>query len=216
MGLCLSTAANMQAIARTERDDEHDADLLPEHLLPNEVVPIVTYDNMMILIETLEMEIDKLESAADGVPGRSVVSCSGVVQAVKAICALLGSIDTMEIARCVADLKRICEVEQKKYSTGASNPEIVSDYGDYAQVVLRPRSMLEQIKVKCNELRDAVQELVELYANVFRVAFSVKTPDYSTSKSANGKQISFVYLTYTYFYSTHTHFLRVQTNCGMH
>nr|CAA63485.1 phosphoinositide 3-kinase [Drosophila melanogaster] len=181
LGLCLSTAANMQAIARTERDDEHDADLLPEHLLPNEVVQIVTYDNMMILIETLEMEIDKLESAADGVPGRSVVSCSGVVQAVKAICALLGSIDTMEIARCVADLKRICEVEQKKYSTGASNPEIVSDYGDYAQVVLRPRSMLEQIKVKCNELRDAVQELVELYANVFRVAFSVKTPDYSTT-----------------------------------
>ncbi|KAH8322857.1 hypothetical protein KR059_009178 [Drosophila kikkawai] len=182
LGLCLSTTANMQAIARTERDDEHDADLLPEQLLPNEVVPIVTYDNMMILIETLEMEIDKLESAADGAPGRSVVSCSGVVQAVKAICALLGSIDTMEIARCVADLKRICEVEQTKYAAaGASNPEIVSDYGDYAQVVLRPRSLLEQIKMKCNELRDAVQELVELYANVFRVAFSVKTPDYTTT-----------------------------------
>ncbi|KAH8315286.1 hypothetical protein KR074_003629 [Drosophila pseudoananassae] len=181
LGLCLSTTANMQAIARTERDDEHDADLLPEQLLPNEVVQTITYDSMMILIETLETEIDKLESAADGAPSRSVLSCSGVVQAVKAICALLGSIDTLDIARCVADLRRICEEAQTKYLAGASNPEIVSDYGDYAQVTLRPRSLLEQIKVKCNGLRDAVQELVELYANVFRVAFSVKTPDYSTT-----------------------------------
>ncbi|KAH8370988.1 hypothetical protein KR093_005859 [Drosophila rubida] len=185
LGLCVRTSANMQAIARTAQDDEHDADLLPEHVLPNEVVAIVTYDNMMILIETLEMEIDKLESAVDGTPaGRSsVVSCSGVVQAVKAICALLGSIDTLEIARCIAELKRICEEAQTKYTplAGANNPEIISDYGEYAQVTLRPRSMLEQIKLKCNRLRDAVQELVELYANVFRVAFSVKTPDYSTT-----------------------------------
>jgi len=137
----------MQAIARTERDDEHDADLLPEQLLPNEVVPIVTYDNMMILIETLEMEIDKLESAADGLPGRSVVSCSGVVQAVKAICALLGSIDTMEIARCVADLKRICEVEQKKYSAGASNPEIVSAHLHRCRQEIS--SSMNQIRLLC-------------------------------------------------------------------
>ncbi|XP_002025662.2 phosphatidylinositol 4-phosphate 3-kinase C2 domain-containing subunit alpha isoform X1 [Drosophila persimilis] len=186
LGLCLSTASNMQAIARSERDDVNDADLQPEQLFPNEVVPIVTYDNMMILIETLEMEIDKLESAADPPPpasGRSVVSCSGVVQAVKAICALLGSIDTLDIARCVSDLKRVCEDAQTKYAagSGASNPEIVSDYGDYAQVTMRPRSLLEQIKVKCNILRDAVQELVELYANVFRVAFSVKSLDYATT-----------------------------------
>ncbi|ALC43846.1 Pi3K68D [Drosophila busckii] len=184
LGLCLRSVANMQAIARTVQDDEHDAALLPEQLLPNEVVPIVTYDNMMILIETLEMEIDKLESAADGVPtGRSVVSCSGVVQAVKAICALLGSIDTLEIARCIAELKRICEEAQTKYAplAGANNPEIVSDYGEYAQVTLRPRSMLEQIKLKCNHLRDAVQELIELYANVFRVAFSVKNTEYATT-----------------------------------
>ncbi|XP_017863725.1 PREDICTED: phosphatidylinositol 4-phosphate 3-kinase C2 domain-containing subunit alpha [Drosophila arizonae] len=184
LGLCLRTAANMEAIARTALDDENDADLQPEQVLPNEVVPIVTYDNMMILIETLETEIDKLESSADGAPsGRCIVSCSGVVQAVKAICALLGSIDTLEIARCISDLKRICEEAQTKYAplAGSNNPEIISDYGEYAQVTLRPRSMLEQIKLKCNSLRDAVQELIELYANVFRVAFSVKTPDYATT-----------------------------------
>lgn len=187
LGLCIRSAANMQAIARTAEDDENDANLLPEQVLPNEVVAIVTYDNMMILIETLETEIDKLESAADGTPsaGRSsIVSCSGVVQAVKAICALLGSIDTLEIARCIGDLKRTCEDSQTKYApmAVANSPEIANDYGDFAQVTLRPRSMLEQIKLKCNQLRDAVQELVELYANVFRVAFSVKSPDYTLSK----------------------------------
>ncbi|EDV96661.1 phosphatidylinositol 4-phosphate 3-kinase C2 domain-containing subunit beta [Drosophila grimshawi] len=184
LGLCIRSAANMQAIARTAQDDELDTDMQPENVLPNEVVPTVTYDNMMILIETLEMEIDKLESAVDGAPaGRSVVSCSGVVQAVKAICALLGSIDTLEIVGCIAELKSVCEEAQTKYAPlgGANNPEIVSEYGEYAQVTLRPRSMLEQIKLKCNRLRDAVQELIELYANVFRVAFSVKTPDFATT-----------------------------------
>lgn len=186
----MRSAANMQAIARTAQDDEKDANLLPKEVLPNEVVAIVTYENMMILIETLETEIDKLESAVDGAPsaGRSsVVSCSGVVQAVKAICALLGSIDTLEIARCIGDLKRTCEEAQTKYAplAGANNPEIVNDYGEFAQVQLRPRSMLEQVKLNCNRLRDAVQELVELYANVFRVAFSVKSPDYTTSKGIN-------------------------------
>ncbi|XP_030373429.1 phosphatidylinositol 4-phosphate 3-kinase C2 domain-containing subunit beta [Scaptodrosophila lebanonensis] len=183
LGLCLRSVDNMQAIARTARDDEQDIALQPERILPNEVVPIVTYDNMMILIETLETEIDKLESAVDASSTRSVVSCSGVVQAVKAICALLGSIDTLELASCIADLKRICDEAQSKYAplAGANNPEIVSDYGDYAEVKLRPRSMLEQIKLKCNNLRDAVQELIELYANVFRVAFSVKTVIYATT-----------------------------------
>lgn len=46
-----------------------------------------------------------------------------------------------------------------------------------------PRPMLDQIKLKCNQLRDAVQELIELYSNVFRVGFSVKSLDYSTSES---------------------------------
>lgn len=120
-----------------------------------------------------------MESAASDPSPRSVVSCSGVVQGVKAICALLGSIDTLELADCVDQLKKICGEK----ASNSSNPEIVNDCGDYAEVCLRPRSILEQIKLKCNKLRDAVQELIELYSNVFRVGFSVKTIDYSISKS---------------------------------
>ncbi|XP_073842946.1 phosphatidylinositol-4-phosphate 3-kinase catalytic subunit Pi3K68D [Musca autumnalis] len=179
LGLCLKSRENMQVIARTQRDDMNDMDLRPEDVLPNETATTITYDHMMILIETLENEIDKLQSAAADTSSRSVLSCSGVVQGVKAICALLGSIDTLELAECVDQLKHICEESQIKYTSTTGNPEIVNDCGDYAEVCLRPRSNLEQIKLKCNKLRDAVQELVELYSNVFRVGFSVKTIEYS-------------------------------------
>uniref|UniRef100_A0A1I8NM56 Uncharacterized protein n=1 Tax=Stomoxys calcitrans TaxID=35570 RepID=A0A1I8NM56_STOCA len=181
LGLCPKTRENMQVIARTENDDKTNLNLRIEDVLPNETIATVSYDDMMILIETLETEIDKLESAASDLSTRTVLSCSGVVQGVKAICALLGSIDTLELADCVDELKHVCEDNQLKFAVNStSNPEIVNDCGgDYAEVCLRPRSVLEQIKLKCNKLRDAVQELVELYANVFRVGFSVKSIDYS-------------------------------------
>ncbi|XP_018801021.1 PREDICTED: phosphatidylinositol 4-phosphate 3-kinase C2 domain-containing subunit beta [Bactrocera latifrons] len=181
LGLCVKCDENMQVIARTQRDDLRDAELRADDIVPNEMATTINYDDMMILIETLETEIDKLESADPN--SRQILSCSGVVQAVKAICALLGSIDTLEISACIADLKRICEEGQVKYASHSNdtNPEIVSERGDYAEVRLVPRPMLDQIKLKCNQLRDAVQELIELYSNVFRVGFSVKSLDYSTT-----------------------------------
>ncbi|KNC29902.1 hypothetical protein FF38_01684 [Lucilia cuprina] len=179
LGLCLKTEENMKVIARTQRDDKNVCEMRPEEVLPNETANTITYDSMMILLETLETEIDKLESAANDNNSRTVISCSGVVQGVKAICALLGSIDTLELADCVAKLKQVCEDNQPKYSSSSTNPEIITDCGDYAEVCLRPRSIVEQIKIKCNNLRDAVQELIELYSNVFKVGFSVKTLDYS-------------------------------------
>lgn len=179
--------------------------------------PIIYEINCIYLLftETLETEIDKLESADPN--SRQILSCSGVVQAVKAICALLGSIDTLEISACIADLKRICEEGQVKYASHSTvtNPEIVSERGDYAEVRLVPRPMLDQIKLKCNQLRDAVQELIELYSNVFRVGFSVKSMDYSTSKYKKNILVCRNFLIYLalYFYSTHAHFVRTETDC---
>lgn len=140
---------------------------------------------IFFFLETLETEIDKLESAASESNSRTVISCSGVIQGIKAICALLGSIDTLELAECVAKLKQVCEDNHPKYTSSSTNPEIITDCGDYAEVCLRPRSILEEIKLKCNKLREAVQELIELYANVFRVGFSVLTKDYSISVYLN-------------------------------
>ena len=62
----------------------------------------------MILLETLETEIDKLESSASDSQIYCSLHCSGVVQGVKAICALLGSVDTIELFDAITNLKEIC------------------------------------------------------------------------------------------------------------
>lgn len=146
----------------------------------------------MILLETLETEIDRLESASTDTNSHKVVSCSGVVQGVKAICALLGNIDTMDISDSIAELSRLCvsasagasTVYGYKDSGGAyagHKIDIVSEKGDYAEVTLRPRTFPEQIKYRCHQVRSAIQQLVEIYSNAFRVDFSVLTPDYATT-----------------------------------
>lgn len=180
LGLCKKNIENMQFLARSQQDDIL---LRPEDILPNESATSITYENMMILIETLETEIDKLESAVSDMKPRIVISCSGVVQALKAICALLGSIDTIKITDCIDDLKHICQNAQLvKYTSPGGNPEVVTDFNDYSEVCLRPRSVLEQVQFKCNQLRDAVQELIELYSKLFRVDFSVQSLDYTSCK----------------------------------
>lgn len=121
----------------------------------------------------------KLEVTAS--ENSSHISCSSVEQNVKFICALFGEIDTLEINGVLDDLKKTCSSGKKMYSP-YSNPNIVSDNGDYAEVTLRPKSFSDQIKLKCNQLREVTQELIEIYSNAFRVNFYVKSVDYITSE----------------------------------
>lgn len=100
----------MKTLARTEQDDLRDADIKFENILPKEAVSSISYDSLMILLETLEMEIDKLESSAG-----QALHPSGVVQAVKAICALLGCIDTLELFNAINNLKEACKVHSQSY-----------------------------------------------------------------------------------------------------
>lgn len=95
----------MKVIARTQQDDLRDAEIKLENILPKEAVSSISYDSLMILLETLEMEIDKLESSA---ADNMALHPSGVVQGVKAICALLGSIDTLELFLAINNLKDAC------------------------------------------------------------------------------------------------------------
>lgn len=46
--------------------------------------------------------------------------------------------------------------------------DILSEKGNYAKVSLRPRSMCEEIKYRCDEIRDAVQHLLEVYTQAFQ------------------------------------------------
>lgn len=121
-------------------------------------------------------------NASDAGP-HTVISCSGVVQPVKMICALLNSIDTLDITDAIDELKEACANGQTIYSYSQSNSyssklDIVSESGDYAEVKLRPKTASEQISFRCNRIRDAVQNLIEMYSQAFRVDFCVNTPEY--------------------------------------
>lgn len=107
----------MKILARTQQDDLRDADIKLENILPKEAVSSISYDTLMILLETVEMEIDKLESAAND---NQQLHPSGVVQAVKAICALLGSIDTLELFIAINNLKEACQTHSPSYQIRVS------------------------------------------------------------------------------------------------
>lgn len=107
----------MKILARTHQDDIRDADLKFENILPKEVVSAISYDSLMILLETLEMEIDKLETTA---VDNSALHPSGVVQAVKAICALLGCVDTLELFNAINNLKEACQNHSQSFSVRVS------------------------------------------------------------------------------------------------
>lgn len=158
----------------------------------------------VLKLETLEDEIAKLESTTTHPGIHTVFTCSGVIQAVKMICALLGSIDTLEITEYIDDLKNICVNGQTIYYSGATtngnnnvpgnaisnsnnqmdgcnNLDIVSEKGDYAEIALRPKTVGDQIKYRCNQIRGSVQILIETYSHAFRVDFCVNTTEYFTN-----------------------------------
>lgn len=198
LGFWPKTAEKMNVISRTQQDDLRDAALKLEDILTNEpVADTINYDSLMISLETLEDEIAKLESAVTTTDSHSIFSCSGVVQAVKMICALLGSLDTLEITDAISELKSVCANGQTLYTYRDSNVsqysgsklDIVSESGDYAEVTLRPKTIAEQITQRCNQLRYAVQTLLETYSHAFRVDFCVNAPSYT------GKPVSIANVT---------------------
>lgn len=121
LGLFPKQNKSMKVIARTRQDDLRDAEIKFENILPKEAVSSISYDTLMILLETLEMEIDKLESAASD---NLTLHPSGVVQGVKAICALLGCIDTLELFLAINNLKEACVNHSQSFQVRVSCPVI--------------------------------------------------------------------------------------------
>lgn len=170
----------LKTIARTENDDARDLQLRLEDVIMHEPCSAINYDNLMILLDCLETEIDRLISSVSDSKSYTVTSCSGVIQGIKAVCSLLGYIETLEISEAVSNLKSACESHSysssSAYGDATNSMDIVSENGDYAQVALRPRTFAEQIKYNCNKIRDAVEQLLDIYSNAVRVDFCVDRP----------------------------------------
>ncbi|XP_020281891.1 phosphatidylinositol 4-phosphate 3-kinase C2 domain-containing subunit beta isoform X3 [Pseudomyrmex gracilis] len=187
----INRAQIKQSISRTLQDDNRDQCLRLEDILPNEPAHPISYDTLLILLETVEKEMERVESAAQQLATTNQGSVllpqlqpHGVVQAVKAVCALMGSIETFEITEAIDNfVNACCKFLPQAHTTNieCKKPEIIHEDGDYAVVTLR-KKFPDVISSHCNKIRDAIQELVEMYCHAFRVDFQLSSKgEFSTN-----------------------------------
>ncbi|KAK9759167.1 Phosphoinositide 3-kinase family, accessory domain (PIK domain) [Popillia japonica] len=162
-----------KTLARTYQDDKGDIKL--EDILPNEPVLPISYDNLKILLETLEKEMMKLEKAAeqidkiDSPTSLPSLQPSGVIQSVKLVVNLMGNLETIDITEALEALKDSCNQFLPNAIGEVWNDKAVSDI----------------IKSNCAKIRSSIQGLIEMYCNAFRVDFEwIKRDDFCDSKTA--------------------------------
>ncbi|KAG6448082.1 phosphatidylinositol 4-phosphate 3-kinase C2 domain-containing subunit alpha isoform X2 [Manduca sexta] len=154
-------------LARTERDDARDAHLTLDDLLPTQgAAPTLSFDNLSILLETLEGELSR---AVGVVSAEGTCSPKAVFQAVKAICALAGGIETLHVTHTLNAFAQACNGQG-----GGVRPEIESEMGAYCSVSLRGAGAREAVSQHSARVRDAVRALLALYTRArprdFRLA----------------------------------------------
>ncbi|XP_049865129.1 phosphatidylinositol 4-phosphate 3-kinase C2 domain-containing subunit alpha isoform X2 [Pectinophora gossypiella] len=178
--LCLHEGRDT-SLARSERDDVRDSHLTLDDLMPNHnyATPMLSFDNLSILLETLEGEL----SRAIGVTGAEG-SCSpkAVFQAVKAICALAGGVETLHLTHALNAFAQSCT------SQGNSNvvtPEIHADNGPYCNVSIRSATAREAVAMQCGRVRDAVRSLVALYSRTRLLDFQLAETHYLTPSNVD-------------------------------
>ncbi|PSN54649.1 hypothetical protein C0J52_01070 [Blattella germanica] len=168
-------------LTRTAQDDKRDAALTLEDLLPNEPVHPISYDSLIILLETLEREMERVQAAASQMCGTNTpglmpqLQSKGVLQAVKAVCALMGNVETQDITEAVEGFESVCLQFIPVPKTENACPEITSEDGDYSIVRLRRQPLSDAISTHCDRVRDAVQGLIETYCHAFRVDFQLNS-----------------------------------------
>ncbi|CAG9791840.1 unnamed protein product [Diatraea saccharalis] len=170
--LCLHEGRD-DDLARTERDDARDSHLTLDDLLPTQgATPMLSFDNLSILLETLEGEL----SRAIGVTGAEG-SCSpkAVFQAVKAICALAGGVETLHVTNTLNAFAQACTAQSV---SNAVTPEIHGDNGPYSSVSLRSATARENVALQCARLRDAVRALLALYTRTRLLDFQLTDSQY--------------------------------------
>ncbi|CAH2063570.1 unnamed protein product, partial [Iphiclides podalirius] len=167
--LCLQEGGG-RALARAGQDDARAAHLALDDLLPAAPpapAAALTFDNLSILLETLEGEL----SRAVGVVGaEGTCSPKAVFQAVKAICALAGGVETLHLTYTLNAFAQACTAQG---GGGAVTPQIVGEQGPYSCVSLRAATAREAVAQQSARLRDAVRALLALYTRARLLDFSL-------------------------------------------
>lgn len=135
-----------------------------ENIVPNEPVSAISYDNLRILLENLESEMEKIVKMAEEMEKNdspqliSSIQPSGVIQSVKLVVKLMGTLETQEISEAIQGFKDACG----KFSPNS------------CEATWECKSISDLIKLNCEKIRVAVQGLIEMYCQAFRVDFQLK------------------------------------------
>ncbi|XP_046429789.1 phosphatidylinositol 4-phosphate 3-kinase C2 domain-containing subunit beta isoform X2 [Neodiprion fabricii] len=201
--LAILTRKQMKrSLARTLQDDNRDQCLRLEEILPNEPVQTICYDTLIILLETVEKEMERVETTALQMATTNHTSSlfpqfkpRGVVQAIKAVCALMGNVETVEITEAVDNfVHAFCQFlpSAQTANNECKKPDALHEEGDYSPVAIKTK-FPEVIATNCHKIRDAIQDLVETYCHAFRVDFQLNTRgEYPTNTLVSSEVIDTV------------------------
>ena len=118
-------------------DDARDSEIRVEDISPKDQMQTLSHDSLLILLETLQSESKRMQSVTD-----QLANCSDrevmkslrprqMLQAVKAVCALLGNIETLEIQEICDQLVKQClafdRAKGNEEPSGRIRPEIVEE-----------------------------------------------------------------------------------------
>lgn len=162
-------------LARTLQDDNNDITCKPESLLHIFSQDIISCDSVNILLDTLSKEVEKMKICAAKL-NRETLHPQGVIQAVKAICTLLSHIETVEITDAVESLIQVCLLFGKsepvlELDLLMSKTTNTSDTSSETKTKL-----LQLLNLALVHLHEAVNQLLSLYSQTFKVDFDILKP----------------------------------------
>ena len=181
---------------RSIEDDNSDSNIKVKDINTLDHWKRLSYNELKVLLELLEKESERMRKVCTHLAtstDKNVIPQlrpQKVLQSIKAICAHLGGIETIEIRDCCDKLTIQClEFDKAKGNeepSGKLRPEIVNELGEhYATVILKKgtSTVLQvhaiAIQSTLNDLKETVQKLVEMYTKTFRVNFSFEKPGFS-------------------------------------
>lgn len=151
-------------------------------------------------MERVETAAVQLASVNHGTSLLRQLQPQGVTQAVKAVCALMGCVETCEITEAVDNfVNATCKFLPQTLTTNieCKKPEILHENGDYSVVTLRTK-FPEVISSFCHKIRDAIQDLIETFCHAFRVDFQIN----SRTENPTSMYIIFGFLVAKIFFSS--------------
>ncbi|KAK4883151.1 hypothetical protein RN001_006470 [Aquatica leii] len=155
-----------RSFARTAQDDNRDKEIKFQDIIPNEITFPLTYDNLKILLETLEKEMEKLQQAAAQIDKNNtpntmpLLQPSGVIQSIKLVVKLLGTVETLDITEALDYLNECCQrfIPPPNHGKNWMN-----------------ESVSTTISIICDKVRFAIQGLLEMYCQAFYVNFKLNS-----------------------------------------